>query len=153
MIPKIRRILHATDLSANAVYSFQYAVDTAEKYDAEIIILHVIEEDPAAVRVYNIQERDVAALKEKALKELNRYIGEVFQNEFQGRADCIKGIDVKEGYPAEEILKTVDEQNCDMIVMGDHGKGFLTHAFLGSVAERVLRSLRKPVLIIPLPKQ
>jgi nucleotide-binding universal stress UspA family protein len=36
--------------------------------------------------------------------------------------------------------------------MGTHGKGVLEHAFLGSVAEKVLRKARKPVFIIPLPE-
>jgi len=36
--------------------------------------------------------------------------------------------------------------------MGTHGKGIISHTFLGSVAERVLRRIRKPVFIIPLPK-
>jgi nucleotide-binding universal stress UspA family protein len=36
--------------------------------------------------------------------------------------------------------------------MGTHGKGAISHAFLGSVSEKVLRRIRKPVYIIPLPK-
>jgi len=39
-----------------------------------------------------------------------------------------------------------------VIIMGTHGKGIIRHTFLGSVAERVLRRVRKPVFIIPLPK-
>jgi len=60
-------------------------------------------------------------------------------------------IEVKEGYPAEVILRTAEDENCDVIIMGSHGKGILTHTFLGSVAERVLRRSRKPVFIIPFP--
>jgi len=42
--------------------------------------------------------------------------------------------------------------NCDMIIMGTHGKGILGHTFLGSTAKKVLRRTRKPIFIIPLPK-
>jgi len=66
--------------------------------------------------------------------------------------DTINSIEVCEGYPAETILNMVDDLNCDMIIMGTHGKGILGNAFLGSTAKRVLRRTRKPIFIIPLPK-
>ena len=42
--------------------------------------------------------------------------------------------------------------DCDAIVMGNHGKGIISQTFLGSVSKQVLRRTRKPVFIIPLPK-
>ena len=42
MIPKIKKILYATDLSDNAVYVLRYAIDSAQKHDAKIIILNVL---------------------------------------------------------------------------------------------------------------
>jgi nucleotide-binding universal stress UspA family protein len=59
---------------------------------------------------------------------------------------------VIEGEPAVEILRKADELDCDVIIMGTHGKGWITHAFLGSVAEKVLSRVKKPVYIIPIPK-
>ncbi|MGD2272618.1 MAG: universal stress protein, partial [Desulfobacterales bacterium] len=53
---------------------------------------------------------------------------------------------------AEIILREADQLNCDVIVMGSHGKGIINQTFLGSVTKRVLRRTRKPVFIIPLPK-
>src|SRR5512137_751495 len=43
MIPRIKNILYATDLSKNSAYAFRYAVNSARKHDAKIHILHVIE--------------------------------------------------------------------------------------------------------------
>ena len=63
----------------------------------------------------------------------------------------IKSIEVCEGFPAEVILRTADELNCDAIVMGAHGKDRISYTFFGSTAKRVLRRTRKPVFIIPLP--
>ena len=63
-----------------------------------------------------------------------------------------KTIEVCEGFPAEIILRKADELNCDVIVMGAHGKGIIANTFLGSTSKRVLRRTRKPVFIIPLPK-
>ena len=46
MIPKIQKILYATDLSQNSAYAFRYAINSAKKHDASIIILHVLEKVP-----------------------------------------------------------------------------------------------------------
>jgi nucleotide-binding universal stress UspA family protein len=67
-------------------------------------------------------------------------------------SDKAISIEVCKGYPPEEILRKADELNCDVIVMGTHGKGIIRHSFLGSVAQKVLRRVRKPVFIIPLPE-
>jgi nucleotide-binding universal stress UspA family protein len=53
----------------------------------------------------------------------------------------------------EEILKVADEEGCDVIVLGTHGKGFLKQTFLGSVSNSVLLRTRKPVLTVPLPSE
>ena len=59
--------------------------------------------------------------------------------------------EVREGFPAEVILRMADEQDCDAIIMGAHGKDKISYTFFGSTAKRVLRRTRKPVFIIPLP--
>jgi nucleotide-binding universal stress UspA family protein len=53
----------------------------------------------------------------------------------------------------EEILKAVDEEACDVIVLGTHSKGFLQQTFLGSVSSSVLFRTRKPVFVVPLPSE
>jgi nucleotide-binding universal stress UspA family protein len=46
MVPKIQKILYATDLSENSAYAFRYAIDSAKKHDASIVVLHVLEKMP-----------------------------------------------------------------------------------------------------------
>ena len=65
----------------------------------------------------------------------------------------VVGIHVIEGDPAAEILNMADKLGADIVIMGTHGKGLISHAFLGSVAEKVLRRIRKPVYVIPLPQE
>jgi nucleotide-binding universal stress UspA family protein len=67
--------------------------------------------------------------------------------------ELVSKILVRVGHPPEEILNAADEEGCDVIVMGTHGKGFLAHAFLGSVSSAVLHRTRKPVFTIPLPSE
>jgi nucleotide-binding universal stress UspA family protein len=62
----------------------------------------------------------------------------------------VSDIEVKDGYPSNEILSTAKEADCDIIIMGTHGKGIISHALLGSVAEKVLRRSKIPVLVIPI---
>ena len=162
MIPKINKILYATDLSANSAYAFRFAINSAKMHDASIIIFHVLEELPETARTLldtYLDERQRKELYEQKVADTKHRVTERLRifcdKELADDPECakkVKSIEVVEGYPAEEILKRADELQCDIIIMGTHGKGIISHTFLGSVAERVLRRVRKPVFIIPLPK-
>ena len=160
-MPKINRIFYATDLSPNAEYAFRYAVSLALKHDARIIILHVIESVPAAVYAQlgcYVADEQVNTIFKKRLNDALVYVKkriEAFSEkeltDNPESADCVQSIEICEGFPAEEILTKANELDCDLIVMGTHSKGFLKNTFVGSVAKRVHRRTRKPVVIVPLP--
>jgi nucleotide-binding universal stress UspA family protein len=67
--------------------------------------------------------------------------------------DLVCDILIRLGHPVEEILKAVEEEGCDVIVLGSHGKGFLEQTFLGSVSNSLLLRTRKPVFVVPLPSK
>lgn len=156
MIPKINRILYATDLSKNSSYAFLYAIDLAKRHGARIVILHAIEPVPAYAETY------VTMVGESRKKQHEEFIEKIkgslqaFCQKAESQigppcVDLISKIVVPVGYPPNEILSAADEEQCDLIVLGSHGKGFLAHTFLGSVSSAVLNRTRKPVFIIPLP--
>ena len=161
MIPGIKKILYSTDLSKNSAHAFRYAIYFSKKFEAEIIILHVIgeisQEAKLTLEAYldkeyfkEIRDKKVLHIIERIKNRLKIFC----DKELKGDPECIgkiASIEVCKGYPEEEILKKADDFNCDAIIMGTHEKGF-THTFLGRVARRVLRHSRKPVFIIPLPK-
>ena len=154
MIPKIKRILYTTDLSPNSAYAFRYAINSAKKHDAGIIILHVIEEMAPFFeeeRLKAISEKKIAEAMDRIRKRLKIFCDRELKDDPEC-ADRVVSIEICQGFPPEEILKKVDELNCDVIVMGTHGKGIIRHSFLGSAAGKVLRRVRKPVFIIPLPE-
>ena len=162
MIPRIKKILYATDLTDNSAYAFRYAVNSAQKHDAQIIILHVLESMPTAMEslmgIY-IEQTQVQNLWDKVMKEQTQRIHdrlkEFAKRELQNDPETLKRVTqilVVKGEPVLEILKKVNELDCDIIIMGTHGKGAITHAFLGSVAEKVLQRVAKPVFVIPIPK-
>ena len=162
MIPQVQKILYATDLSKNSSYAFLYAVDMAKRYNARIVVLHAVEPfrhmyDESGI---GIEERVKKAKKqeqEKSIEEIQKRLQEVCKHtETQVGFPCSELVSktlVPLGYPVEEILKAAEEEGCDAIFLGTHGKGFLRQTFLGSVAGSVLERSRKPVFVIPLPSE
>ena len=73
MIPQIKRILYTTDLSDNSAYVFRYAINSAKKHDAAIIILHVLEEMSATTKAItrsyltDEQEKKISEERTKSL--------------------------------------------------------------------------------------
>ncbi len=156
MIPKIKKILYATDLSKNSEFAFYYAVDMAKKHDAEIIILHAIE--PISARAFGTLTEQAEHSQHEVSMEvirnrLQKFCEKVEEKNSLACVTLVAKILVQVGYPPEEILKAADEEGCDLIVLGNHGKGFLRQTFLGSVSRSVLDRSRKPVFIIPLPSE
>ena len=160
MLPAVKRILYATDLSKNSAYAFRYAIQAAILNDAIITILHVMEKIPShqqsMVEAYlpepykeNLEKRKNGVINRVRMR-LNEFCNKELKDQPQA-LDRIDTIDVCEGYPAEETLRRSAESNYDLIVMGTHGKGIISQTFLGSVAKQVLRRNRIPVFIVPLP--
>jgi len=162
MIPQIKKILYATDLTKNSAYAFFFAADLAQKHDAKIIILHCMAEIPLSaylaapfmdvsgiLRQAKEQEadEDVDMIK-KRLQDFSKKAGS--QMGLSG-VDLVSDTVVTMGYAVEEILNVADAKGCDVIVLGTHGKGWLRGTFLGSVARSVLERTRKPVFVVPLP--
>jgi nucleotide-binding universal stress UspA family protein len=156
MIPQIKTILFATDLSKNSAYAFYYAVHLARKDEAKIVILHVVEPLPRMLVSFQDFDHQVARDRwEETVKKFKEKIQDV-SVKVDARTgissvDLISDILIRPGRPAEEILRAVNEENCDVIVLGTHGKGFLAQTFLGSVSKSVLQGSRKPVFLVPLP--
>lgn len=161
MIPGIQKILYATDLSQNSAYAFRYAINSAVKHDAEVVILHVLEQmsstNQTLANMYLGEEQSQKLFEDRtsyALERIRKRLEAFCEVELKDEpeiADRVKSIKVCEGFPAEVILRTASELDCDAIVMGAHGKDRISYTFFGSTAKRVLRRTHKPVFIIPLP--
>ena len=163
MIPEIKKILYTTDLSKNSSYAFLYAIDMAKRHNASIIILYAIEPirpymyPEVGVGVYELLERAKEKEQGVNIEEIKEHLqGFCKKAETQIGSPCVELVSkilVPLGHPVEEILKVAEEEECDAIVLGTHGKGFLRQIFLGSVAGSVLARARKPVFVIPLPSE
>ena len=161
MIPGIKKILYATDLSKNASYAFFYAADMAKRHDASIVMLHAVEPGHPISYAGSMVERMVKDARKEEQEEdveeiekgLEEFCKKVEPSAGHACVALVSKILVPLGHPVEEILKAADDEGCDAIVLGTHGKGFLRQTFLGSVAGSVLERTRKPVFIIPLPSE
>ena len=162
MIPEYKTILYATDLTANAAFALRHAIGIARKYDAKVKVLHVLAEVDASVVNYvatvmgedRLADFELQHHKEVAdeIKKRIETFASAELNSDSKDLDRIVGIVARHGNPIAEILEEADECGADLIVVGSHGKGALSYAFLGSVAEKLLRKSHRPVLVVPLEK-
>lgn len=145
------KILLPTDGSKYAEKAAMHAIWIASKSGAEIIALNVVDTSsliglPAedlTVRVTEILKQEA----QKSLENIENLIDE-FKKE-EKVTDDIKLIkQSKDGSPADIIIKTVEEEGIDLIVMGTSGKHGIDRFLLGSVTEKVVRSATCPVLAV-----
>ena len=146
----IKRILFATEFSDNSKYALTFAISFAQKYDAMLYILHVIQQPSYPLGMYaeisfdamdkfsqsisDAVEKEMQTLKEKDLKGYPKY-------------ECM----IVHGTPFLEILRMAKEKNVELIVVGTHGRTGLDHVLFGSTAEKVVRRAPCPVLSVRLP--
>lgn len=141
------RILSPTDFHENSLAALEYAVQFARQYDATVYLLHVVPSDELHLHreVYRPEEGGGADVRwaEKVAKEK---LQEIAQEHLRGgiRHEIITRV----GDAAKSILATAEEVGAELIVMATHGRTGISHFFLGSVAERVVREASCPVLTI-----
>lgn len=141
----IKRILVATDFSENSEYARQYALTFAHEAKAVIYLVHVIY-NPLRLRGYDFGGV-VEALVKQAQDDLQKQVEHIREKRVIVHPRVLVGVEY------EEIAKFAKEHQIDLIIMATHGRTGLAHAFLGSVAERVIRTAPCPVLIVKMPRQ
>jgi len=143
---EVRKILWPTDFSGRAEWALEYVKSLTRKYGAEIHVLYVIEDlsahkgwygefDPAHI------DKIVKWEQEKAAERLEK----ICSDQLEGCPLYIRHVAV--GDPAQEILKKIEEEGIDLVVLSTEGrKG---HFGFGSVAEKVVKNAPVPVVSVP----
>ncbi len=142
------KILTAIDFSENSDCAFEYALTLATQFNAELTIIHVINE-PVDLRGFYVPHISFEQL-EKEIEEGAVTMMEAFCNSKLGTFTNYKSTIVT-GIPYDEITATAAKLDASLIVMGTHGRTGLDHLLFGSTAERVVRSAPCPVLTVRLP--
>jgi len=147
MARRFTRILVPTDFGTASESAVACAKDLAAKFNARLLLLHIVE-DPTATGVW-MPEVYIAAsaeLRDTLLRDARQKLESALTAE--ERARFIASTEVRTGTAAEAIGAFAREKGIDLIVMGTHGRRGLAHMFLGSVAERVVRTAPCPVLTV-----
>jgi nucleotide-binding universal stress UspA family protein len=140
---QVRRILVPTDFSAGARRALECARAIAAKFQAKVVLLHVI---PSGVFEFASPETSCEALakaKEFAQQQLHRLMSEC---ESCGIAQ--EGI-VEEGPIGGTISEAIKSYQIDLVTVGTHGKSNSKKLVLGSVAEEIYRMADCPILTVP----
>jgi nucleotide-binding universal stress UspA family protein len=144
---QLQKILFPTDFSRCAEQALAHAVFLAEKYDAEIHVLHVVTlfKDQPGILSNEITETEetIRKFEDIAEKQLNKVVDSKGSDDMK-----IITVTKREVSAAPAILEYVSDNDIDLIVMGTHGRRGLGHLLLGSAAEEVVRLAACPVFTI-----
>jgi nucleotide-binding universal stress UspA family protein len=138
----LKRILVPTDFGGTSARALGLAIELAEKLDAEITLMHAY---VLPIAVYGYGESlawPTDDLEQAAQKALDHALATAKQ-----RYSKMKGV-LASGDAWAQILEVAKQSGADLIVMGTHGRHGVARAFLGSVAEKVVRLSPVPVLTV-----
>lgn len=145
---KIKNILLPTDLSSTSLSAADYAVELANQYNAKIHLLHVLEKTPPILAIRSLdlsQEKILKSFEDEGRKSLESAVKKIQKNRIEELN--IEPV-LKKGIDYEEIIKYSKEYKIDVIVIATHGRTGILRTLLGSVAEKVIRYAKCPVLVI-----
>jgi nucleotide-binding universal stress UspA family protein len=133
-----RRILVTTDFSEGTSDALAYAFSVAQENESQIMLLHVVHDAAADVS---------GKYRESLVQGVQKQLDDLVPTD--AKAWCDVSTDVEIGVPYRIIMRTLEDEKIDLLVMNIHGKGMLDRALLGSTAERVVRVAPCPVMLIP----
>jgi len=143
-----KNILVPTDFSKFSDAALKEAVDIASQHGSTIYLLHVIDQAVQQCAIdYCLEYSVVEMLKRESVKTSEK-------NLEKERAAIVKSqdikvvIDVKNGVPSEVILKEQKAKKIDLIVISSHGKTGLLNQLMGSVADKVIKGAKCPVIVV-----
>ena len=142
------KILVAIDFSENSECAFDYALTLATQFNAELTIIHVINE-PVDLRGFYVPHISFEQL-EKEIEEGAVKMMEAFCNSKLAAFSNYK-TSIVTGIPYDEITAAAGRIDASLIVIGTHGRTGLDRILFGSTAERVVRAAVCPVLTVRLP--
>jgi nucleotide-binding universal stress UspA family protein len=139
-------VLVPIDFSACSLDAFRMAVSMARRYDAELLLVYVVDTRTLAA---------VERLGVPVTKDLMKTVRHRIRLSFRGLMASEKGVAMRrlilEGSPFTEIMRLARTEKVDMIVMGAYGgrTGEMEKIFFGSTAEKIVRASPCPVLCVP----
>ena len=161
LLPDIKKILYCTRIGPNSAYIYRHAMALAEKFDATITVLHVMETlkpgqealingyiGPGSIHdVVEHEEQDAAARIKNHLRNFCSKLGD--ESSCSYRVEKI--LVVESSSPADEIVRQAVATAADVIVIGAHAQSSILDALLGSTTSKVIRKSSIPVFVVQVP--
>lgn len=146
----IKRILLPTDGSDAAERAGEDAIAMADVGGQDIIVLYVIDTSYLnALPQRDLREQLSDELRKEGEEAVEKFKKRLEESQCEGYCKNINLITmIKEGKPVDVILKTADEEDVNLIIMGKSGKNGLEKLILGNTTERVVRGAKVPVHVV-----
>lgn len=150
MHESFKRILVTTDFSQSGDHALGHALRLAADHGAEVLVYHVMETiiapNPLYAHYYPTELLN-PEIQARAEKDAQQALVDRLPKEGDLAAVPTTTL-VGHGIPADEIIRIAEERAVDLIVIATHGRTGLKHLFMGSTAERVIRHVHCPVLVV-----
>ena len=144
------RILLPTDGSKQAERAGEYAISLADINGADIIVLNVIDIHYLdALPQEDLRKKLEEELRAQGQRAVERFREKLEETQCSGVCKNVTFTTlIKKGNPADVIIKTIDEEQIDQVVIGKSGKHGLDRLILGRTTDRVVRKAKVPVNVI-----
>ena len=145
----LQTILVPSDFSECSAAALRYGLELARRFDARLHLLHVVQDpltQPWAAEGFSAPLFEAVEQWKAEAKDRLRSL--VPEND-RDRVTITSTV----AWPYAEILRQAIENNVDLIVMGTHGRGGVSHVLLGSIAEKIVRRAPCPVLTVRHPQR
>jgi nucleotide-binding universal stress UspA family protein len=143
-----KRILLPLDGSATSEQALPHAIAQAKQFGAMLILLRVLEPLP---HVRGMSVGDIATIKQQTTEWAQEYLDQLVANA-QERGISAQAA-IVEGQPNVTILQFAEKNQVDLIVISSRGRSGLSRWLMGSVADRVVRGAKVPVLLVRTRKE
>jgi nucleotide-binding universal stress UspA family protein len=143
-----KRILLPLDGSATSEQALPHAIAQAKQFGAMLILLRVLEPLP---HVRGMSVGDIATIKQQTTEWAQEYLGRLVTNAQDEGVSAQTS--VVEGQPNVTILQFAEKNQVDLIVISSRGRSGLSRWLMGSVADRVVRGAKVPVLLVRTRKE
>jgi len=148
---KIQKALVCIDLSDYSKMTMDYALSIARGFMTELVLLNVINNRDvhavSSVSLYYPEKFDVQLYLKEVKADRRKQIKEMMQEHFPSDMNQMN-ILIRIGVPFQEIIKVIEEEKIDLVILGNKGKSNILGTLFGSNAEKVFRHSPVPVLSV-----
>ena len=141
---RLARVLVPVDFSVCTLETLRYAKALAEKVDADVDVLHVIQLSPGRNEAAMLRPGLIRTMSEGARQELKKLVGILWESEVEATVS----VRVREGRAHEVILREACATNASLIIMGTRNRSWLSGLLRRNTVKRVIQNSPCPVMVL-----